>query len=145
MAAHFEVPYQAGELLAIGFKDGKEFTRQTLKTTGKPARIKLTAESETIPANPNELAYFNVEVLDENGLLVPDAEIPIEFNIRGKCKMQAVGNGNPKDMKSFHQPNVNSFRGRCQLIVRSCEEGDQIVVTAKSAGLETATCTVLLN
>lgn len=145
LAVRFDVSYQAGELVAIGLTDGKEVVRQSLKTTGKPAIIKITAESETVLANPNELAYFNVEVLDENGLLVPDAEIPVEFNIQGKCKLQAVGNGNPKDMKSFQQPNVNTFEGRCQLIVRSNEEAEQIVVTAKSNGLEMATCTVLVQ
>lgn len=145
LTASFEVPFQPGELIAIGFIDGKEIARQSLKTTGKPALLKITPEREVITACKNDLAYFNVEVLDENGLLVPDAEIPIEFIIHGKCKLQAVGNGNPVDMKSFQQPKVNSFRGRCQLIVRSCEDGNEILVTAKSAGLKTGEYTVFVR
>jgi hypothetical protein len=45
-------------------------------------------------------------------------------------------------MKSFQQPQVNTFRGKCQLIVRSCEEGDEIIVSAKSDGLITGMATV---
>ena len=38
LTARFELEYQPGELVAIGFKDGKEVERQSLKTTGKPAK-----------------------------------------------------------------------------------------------------------
>ncbi|MBT6004566.1 MAG: glycoside hydrolase family 2 protein, partial [Prolixibacteraceae bacterium] len=145
LTTQFEVTYQPGELVAIGLIDGKEIVRQILKTTGKPARLKITAESETILVSGNDLVYFNVEVVDENGMLVPNAEIPVEFNIQGKCKLQAVGNGNPNDMKSFLQPRVTSFRGRCQLIVRSCEEENEIIVSAKSEGLKTGEAKVLLR
>jgi len=147
LTAAFELNYQPGELVAIGLNNGKEVTRQKLQTAGKPAELKITAEKNTIDACSHSLAYFNVEVLDENGILVPDAEIPIEFNIQGKCKLQAVGNGNPTDMKSFQQPKVNTFRGKCQLIVRSNENaGDtEIIVSAKSEGLQTGIAKVLVN
>jgi beta-galactosidase len=142
LAAYFEVPYENGELVAIGINDGKEVVRQMLKTAGKPAELKITAECEKVDASKEDLVYFNVEVVDDNGLLVPNSEIPVEFNIQGKCHLQAVANGNPKDMKSFQQPQVNTFRGKCQLIVRSCEEGDEIIVSAKSDGLITGMATV---
>lgn len=145
LTAKFNVLYQPGELHAIGIKDGKEVTRQTLKTADKPAELKITAEKDILPAGQNDLIYFNVEVLDKNGLLVPNAEIPIEFNIQGKCKLQATGNGNPTDMKSFQQPKVNAFRGKCQLIVRLCGEGEEILVAAKSEGLKTGECKVAAN
>ncbi len=139
---YFTVPYQPGELVAIGYKNGTETVRQSLKTAGKPAVLKITAEEEQVFATPLDLAYFNVEVLDENGILVSDAEIPVEFNIKGKCHLQAVGNGNPRDMKSFQQPKVKTYRGRCQLIVRACDDGDEIIVTAKSEGLTTGSSVV---
>jgi beta-galactosidase len=136
LTATFEVPYQPGELVAIGLNDGKEVTRQTLKTTGKPYKIQVTAEPGVLPSGQNDLAYFNVEVLDENGLLVPNAEIPVKFEISGPCKLQAVANENPKDMHSFQQPVVNTFRGKCQLIVRLKEDKGEVVVSAKSEGLK---------
>jgi len=142
LAAYFNVPYHSGELVAIGLKDGKEVVRQSLKTTGKPVAIKITPESETVDALQNDLAYFNVEVVDEDGNLVPDAEVAVEFDIQGECQLQAVGNGNPKDMKSFQQPKVNTFRGKCQIILRSKKTADEIVVSAKSEGLKTGIATV---
>jgi beta-galactosidase len=147
LTATFETNYEPGELVAIGFTNGKEVTRQTLKTAGNPDKLKITAEKSSVAACSRELAYFNVEVLDENGILVPNAEIPVEFNIQGKCKLQAVGNGNPVDMKSFQQPKVNTFRGKCQLIVRSNKDAAESVikVSAKSEGLNTGTAVVKVN
>ena len=142
LAAYFDVPYQAGELVAIGIKDGKEVVRQSLKTAGKPAGLKIIAERENIKASGNDLAYFNIEVVDANGNLVPNAELPVEFTIEGNGSLQAVANGNPKDMKSFQQPRVNTFRGKCQLIVRPGEDGAEIKVTAASEGLESNNYTV---
>lgn len=140
LAAYFEVPYQTGELVAVGLKDGVEVVRQSLKSAGKPAVLKISAE-EIKPGN-NDLAYFNVEVLDENGNLVPNAVIPVDFEIEGDGALQAVGNGNPTDMKSFQQPRVNTFRGKCQLIVHTGKEGGTVSVSAKSDGLETGTASI---
>ncbi len=137
LTAQFEVPYQAGELTAVGINDGKEVVRQTLQTAGKAAKLKITAEQDSLAAGGNDLAYFTVEVLDANGNLVPNAEIPVEFEIDGNCKLQAVGNGNPTDLKSFQQPSVKTFRGKCLLIVRPSNEGGEISISAKSDGLET--------
>jgi beta-galactosidase len=138
LTAHFEVPYQPGELVAVGLKEGKEIIRQTLKTTDKPAQLKISVEQNAFPGIESDLVYFNIEVLDKDGLLVPNAHIPVEFEIKGGGKLQAVANENPKDMHSFQQPQVNSYRGKCQLIVRKDKTGSEIKVTAKSDGLKSA-------
>ncbi|PIF05972.1 MAG: glycoside hydrolase family 2 [Draconibacterium sp.] len=135
LSARFEVPYEPGELVAVGLKNGKETARQSLKTSGMPFAVKIT--DEKIKETGNDLIYFNVEIVDKNGNLVPDAELPISFTIEGGGKLQAVGNGNPRDMKSFQQPRVNTFRGKCQLIVRKGKDGKKITVSAKSEGLKT--------
>ncbi len=44
LTATFGLPYQPGELVAIGFRNGKEVARQKLKTTGKPAQIRITVK-----------------------------------------------------------------------------------------------------
>ena len=139
LTAQFEVAYQTGELVAVGLKDGNEIIRQTLKTTGKPAQLKISTEENTFPGVESDLVYFNIEVLDENGLLVPNAEIPVEFEISGGGKLQAVASENPKEMHSFQQPRVKTWRGRCQLILRTDKTGGEIRVTAKSEGLKPAT------
>jgi beta-galactosidase len=136
LTATFEVPYEPGELKAIGLKDGKEMETKTLKTTGKPAKIRLSADRSELKANRNDLSYVTVDVLDENGLLVPNANVTVQFGISGEGELAAVENGNPTDMKSFRTPKVNSFRGRCLAILRPNGKPGNIELTAESEGLE---------
>ena len=136
LTATFEVPYEAGELKAFGLKDGKEMESKILKTTGKPAKIRVTADRSEIKANRNDLSYVTVEVTDEADNQIPDAELPVHFTVSGAGELAAVENGNPKDMKSFHQPLINSFRGKCLVILRPKGASGEIKLKAESVGLE---------
>lgn len=145
LTATFEVPYELGELKAIGLKDGKEMETKILKTTGKPAKIRLTADRSELKANRNDLSYVTVELLDENGLLVPNANVTVQFGISGEGELAAVENGNPTDMKSFRTPKVNSFRGRCLAILRPNGKPGDIKLTAESEGLSASELSLKVN
>jgi beta-galactosidase len=136
LTAAFEVPFESGELKSIGLKDGKEMETKILKTTGRSAKIRLTADRTDLKASRMDLSYVTVEVLDENGLIVPDANVSIQFSISGEGELAAVENGNPNDMKSFRSPKVNSFRGRCLAILRPNGKPGNITLNATSEGLE---------
>jgi len=136
LTATFEVPYEAGELKAIALQDGKEMGTKILKTTGQPAKIRLTADRTAIKASRNDLSYVTVEITDEAGNLVSDAVLPLQFAVEGAGELAAVENGNPTDMKSFLQPKVNSFKGKCLVILRPTGTSGEIKLKAESAGLE---------
>jgi len=142
LTATFEVPYEAGELKVIGLKDGKEVETKILKTTGKPAKIRLTADRSEIKASRNDLSYVTVEVTDVNGELVPDVNLPIQFKVDGAGELAAVENGNPSDMKSFRAAQVSSFNGRCLVILRPSGTPGEIKLKAESAGLEGTELTI---
>jgi beta-galactosidase len=135
LTASFEVPFETGELKAIALKDGKEIGTKILKTTGKPAKIRLTADRSSINASRNDLSYVTVEIVDEAGALVPDAQSLVKFIVEGAGELAAVENGNPKDMKSFRKPQVNSFYGRCLVILRPTRVAGEIKLKAESEGL----------
>lgn len=138
LTATFTVPYEAGELKAIGMQDGKDVETKILKTTGEAAKIRLTADRTEIRADRNDLAYVTVEVTDEAGQLVPDAALPVNFTIGGDCTLAGVENGNPTDMKSFQTPKVTSFKGKCLVVLRPTGKSGKIKLTAESVGLEKA-------
>lgn len=143
LTATFEVPYEAGELKAIALKDGKEMESKILKTTGNPAKIRLTADRSELKANRNDLSYVTVEVVDEAGALIPNANLPIRFKVEGAGELVAVENGNPADMKSFRSPQVTSFSGRCLVILRPSGTSGEIRLKAESAGLIGAEISVM--
>jgi beta-galactosidase len=132
LTATFNIKYDPGELKAVGIKNGKAVDSVVLKTTGKPAGVRLVADRKNIHADANDLAYVTAEVVDANGNVVPYAELPLKFNIEGNGKIIATGNANPSDMESMQQPQHNTFRGKCLVIIRP--DGKSGNVTIKAAG-----------
>ncbi len=138
ITAKFEVPYEAGELKAIAVENGKEVGSVILKTANAPKTILLKADRSTIQASRNDLSYVTVEVVDDKNNVVPNATVPVEFSISGAGELAAVGNANPSEMASFHQPKRNTFRGKCLVILRPKGDAGDITLEAKSPGLQSA-------
>jgi beta-galactosidase len=142
LMVNFEVPYSSGELKAIGYLDGKEVTTKVLKTTGAPQKLVLTPDRKSIRADRNDLAYVSVEVADESGNLIPNAEVPVNFEISGAGELAAAGNGSPNQMASFQQPSFRTFRGKALIIVRPFVKSGKIILTAESNGMVSETVNI---
>ncbi|MEJ2009878.1 MAG: DUF4982 domain-containing protein [Acidobacteriota bacterium] len=136
--AEFDVPYAAGELKAIALKEGKSIAEMALKTAGRPARLRLRADRQSIRADRNDLAYVTLEVLDQTGSVVPDATVPVSFDISGAGELAATGTANPKDVRSFRRAGPATYHGKCLAIVRPSGSAGRVTLLAKSEGLESA-------
>jgi beta-galactosidase len=136
--AEFDVPYAPGELKAIAFAQGHQIAELAFKTVGKPATLRVKADSQSIRNNPNDLAYVTVEVVDEAGNVVPDATLPVSFSISGVAKLVAAGTANPKDVRSFRQQRPTTFHGKCLAIVRPTGHAGSVTLRAQAEGLSTA-------
>ena len=73
------VEFEAGEITAIGYKNGKEILRHSRKTAGKAEKIVLTADRKVLKADGYDLAYVTVECADAKGNLVPTAMNQLYF------------------------------------------------------------------
>ncbi len=136
--AEFEVPYAAGELKAVAFQNGSPIAELAYKTAGKPAKLRLRADRPSIRPDRNDLAYVTMEVLDAAGKLVPDATVPVTFEISGAGELAATGTANPKDVQSFRQAVTATYHGKCLAIVRPTGAAGRITLLAQSKGLEPA-------
>ena len=114
----FKVPYQAGVLKAIALNNGIEIASKELKTTGVPAKVKLTADRLTINADRNDLSYIKIEITDSQGNSIPDAGIPVTFKISGVGEIAGSGNACPTDMESFNSSVCKTYRGQALAILR---------------------------
>ena len=133
--ATFEVAYEPGTLKAINSKGKEEFI---LKTAGEPAAIRLTADRNKIKACMNDLSYVKIELVDKDGVVVPDTSLPVKIECSGKGRVIAGGNAAYDDMKSFRSLTPDTFRGRAIAIVQPNEEKGEIQVKVSAEGLEDA-------
>jgi beta-galactosidase len=146
ITATFEVPYKSGTLTARCFDNGVETASETIKTIGKPAIIRLTADRSIIKADVNDLSYVMAEILDSDGNIVPYAdEILVNFDISGNGIIAGVGSGSPSDMSSFQQPRKKTWQGRCLVIVRPKGEAGKILLTARAEGLGEAAMEIIVE
>jgi beta-galactosidase len=142
LTAKFEVPYAPGELRAVGLINGKEVARTTLKTAGEPKAIRLTADRSTIRADRNDLSYVTIEVVDQNGIVVPTASIPVYFTVSGAGELAATGSSAPNDAASFYVPLRKTYEGRALAILRPAGDAGKIILRAEAEGLKAATIVI---
>ena len=160
----WSVPYAPGKLEAKGYKDvaatppyavltsGGRSAIQTrnyklivsdvVETTGKAAQIRLKPDRKTMTANGEEVIMVEVELLDEKGRVVPDANNEVSFEVTGAGQIGGVGNGDP----SSHEPDKantrHAFHGLCMAVVQAAEQPGSVQVTATSPGLKPANVTL---
>lgn len=138
ITAVFNVPYQPGTLKAVNVVNGKEIDGIEFKTTGVATRIRLVADRSSIKASRNDLSYVMVEVTDDKGQVVPNAEILIQFAISGAGEIAGVGNASPTELASFQQPQRKTVNGKCLVIVRPTGKIGTITLKATANGLTPA-------
>lgn len=135
--ASWQVPYESGSLVAIGYANGKEAARWELRTAGQPARLRLSADRTTLKADGQDLSYVTVEIVDVNGERVPGAALLVRFSIEGEGILAAVGNSKPDSLESFQQPQRTTYDGRCLAIIRTSHTPGTILLTATAEGCGT--------
>jgi beta-galactosidase len=132
----WNVPYKAGSIKVVAYKNGKEVATKEIKTAGKPAKIKLTADRSQIDADGKDLSFITVRVEDKDGNLCPNADNLVNFEVTGNGSREAVGNGNSASLEAFQKDFIKAFYGKCLLIVKGTTEPGTINIKATSAGLE---------
>jgi len=136
--ATFEVTYQPGTLVAVGFTGGAEQGRTELTTAGPPVALRLTPDQTTIGAAAGNLSYVTAEIVDEHGAIVTHATDEVSFEITGPGELLAVGTANPVSRESYVGTQRRAFQGRLMVVVRSSGQGGAIRLTATANGLATA-------
>ncbi|MBK1877328.1 beta-galactosidase GalB [Pelagicoccus mobilis] len=138
-----DVIYEPGELLAVSYKNGQVWAKNSVQTTGEATQLKLTADRNLIAADGQDLSFITVEVLDAKEQLVPRSHNNVQFSISGPAEIIATGNGAPTNHTSFQSKERKVFNGKALVVIRSIKgKKGNVTLTAKSDGLTTATVKV---
>ena len=133
----WDVPYEPGTLKVVGKKDGKTVIEE-VQTTSVPSSLRLTTEKKTISADMHDIVNVKVEIIDENGLVVPTANNSIEFKVEGVGVLIGTDNGNPSDKTNMQSKKRSAYNGLALVVVQSTEKSGNISLSVTSAGLKDA-------
>jgi beta-galactosidase len=141
----WEVPFAPGKLVAVARSGGREVARDELDTAGAPAAIRLTPDKRKIAADGRSLSYVTVNVVDANGVLVPDADDAIAFDVRGAGRLAGLDNGREESAENYKASTREAFNGKALAIVQSGDRAGPITVTASAPGLAGARTTLFAS
>jgi beta-galactosidase len=142
----FNVPYQKGELKAVGYSDvGKRMAEKRIYTADKAFKILLSSNKRAINPDDQDLAYIECTITDKNGKPVPTADNMLEFKVEGPAEIIGVDNGDQMSHEPFKANNHKAFNGKCLAIVKSGTKKGLVNFIATSKGLETAKITIRIE
>jgi beta-galactosidase len=132
------VPFAPGAISVIGRNKGEQVATDELRTAGKPAKVRLISKPSNLTPDWDDVAYVEAAVVDEKGVLVPDAGDLISFKMSGPAAVVAVDNGDNASHEPFQASERHAYQGRCFAIVRASAEGT-MALTATASNLTPAT------
>ncbi|GGZ38119.1 beta-galactosidase [Echinicola pacifica] len=136
MQCQWMVPYLPGSLQAIGYKEGKEMTRETIRTAEAPSQLSISVDGEALQAKKGDIAQIRISSRDAKGEFYPYGENKTSFVVLGPGKIKALDNGSPIDTANHVEASSRSaFFGLTRAYIEStASEGDISVVAASILG-----------
>ena len=126
----WRVPYRAGTLKAVGYRNNKAVATKVVKAAGNPTEIKLTSDNVNMAAATRDIAHMTTTIKDANGNFVPWAGNRIDYKIDGPVKLLGFDNGDPLDVTTHRKTHRNTFNGLSLGIFQSTDNSGPVVITA---------------
>ncbi|WP_310604838.1 beta-galactosidase GalA [Anaerosporobacter sp.] len=137
----FTVPYEAGELMAVGYRKGEVVANDTQVTAEKPDELQVSLSQESLKADGFDAVAVNVCLVDSNGTVIPNADDVVTFEVENGLIL-GVGNGNPNS----HEDDISNVRklyhGKAQAILAPTGK-ESVKVTVKVSELSIQTEVVI--
>ena len=129
----FETTYEPGLLEAVAWRDGAEIGRMAIRSATEPVLLQAAADRTVIAADPGDLAFVTLQLVDEDGVLHVTRDRPVEVEVDGPGVLQALGSANPCTEEGFSGPHCTTFGGRALAVVRPTGAG-RITLRARADG-----------
>ena len=135
------VSFASGMLKAVG-KKGSVTTSFELTKAGPAAKIALQPDVLSLKAGGRDLAQIEVDVCDNAGVLVPEAENLITCAVIGPGRIIGIENGNLGSTESYQSQSHQVYQGRMLVYLQSLKTAGEIQLTASAPNLEESKITL---
>ena len=139
---NWTVPFAAGTLKAVGKNKGRVAASYELRTAGKPARIALVADRNFLNPVWDDVVYVTATVVDENGVVIPNAADLITFKTSGDGVVAAVESGDNSSHEPFQASERHAYQGRCFAILKATRAPGKVTIEASATGVKSNSITI---
>ncbi|MCV9951877.1 glycoside hydrolase family 2 TIM barrel-domain containing protein [Paenibacillus sp. BT-177] len=130
----WELPYTLGEIRAIGRNGNQQVCEHELTTAGLPYALKLEADRAILPADGHEISHVEVTVIDQHGIVVPNQDVDLIFELHGDGRILGIDNGDLTSDEPYKGKERRTHRGRCLVIVQSGDVAGELLLQASADG-----------
>lgn len=127
---NYNIKYSAGELKAVGYKNGKIVCEDERITSGPAEKLRLRLEN-SFEINGVDLAVLTCECTDKNGLTVPDAAEYVYFSTDENAEIIGTGS-DERDHKCVSSAERQMFAGKISVVVKPKYNAEEFNVYAYS-------------
>jgi hypothetical protein len=139
---HWDIAFQPGVLAIKGYdkqqsKAGINSVTDTLQTSGAAYAIK--AYEDKVPSNGKAvLSHLVVQIADENGIPVYDAENEVTVNVEDGAALLGLESGSSSSHEDYQSNKRKAFNGKLLAYVQKGQQAKSVKVTLTSPGLKMA-------
>lgn len=119
----FETVYEKGQIEAISYINGIKAGADRLITASDTVTVNACPDTPVLAADGSDLAFVDIEIVDENGIRNPEKEISLHISVEGPGEILGYGTANPKTEEWFRDDTVVSFEGRARAGIRALGTG----------------------
>ena len=134
----WRIPYNPGTIRAVAWNGDQEVASDMLRTAGEAVAIRLRADRADLKADGQDLSYIEMELVDAQGLVVPDADRPVRVRVSGAGRFLCMDNGDTADGGAQLRADKPTFLGRAQAVVQAGRSAGPLRVIASADGLPDA-------
>ncbi|MGV8829354.1 MAG: glycoside hydrolase family 2 TIM barrel-domain containing protein [Breznakibacter sp.] len=130
--------YEAGQLTAEGFINGKKAATHTVRTPETPHHIEFSFPSDNLTpiADGSDMVPVYFKICDKNGTLINQSNTQITLSVSGNGTL--IGEG--IDRIGIQQQHVEGGIGYA--LIRTSKQAGKITVTASANGLKSSSKTI---
>lgn len=133
----WRVTFEPGSISAA-CKNGP---RKELRTARRASRITLTVDRVKLRNDSDDVAYVTAAVTDDRGVIVPEADATVAFQVSGPGAIAAVDSADNTSHEPFQANTRRVYDGWCIAAIRGTGAG-KIAVRASAAGLAPGSVTI---
>lgn len=139
----YKVSYKKGTIYAVAYDENGKIIAKDERTSFKDAvKLCLECDRTDIMGNGEDMAFYTVTAVDEDGNSVENANNRVYVSVSGEGRLVGIDNGNSADFDEHKGISRRMFAGKMLICVASGKGEGSIAVTVRSEGLESASLSI---
>ncbi|HWI93219.1 MAG TPA: glycoside hydrolase family 2 TIM barrel-domain containing protein [Flavisolibacter sp.] len=130
--------HQPGNLEAKGYKNDEEIAKFKLQTSGDAFAIIAKPDRTVFNPGEKQLAQIEINIVDANGVIVPNADNEITITIDGPATLIGLESGSAFSHEDYKSNKRKALNGKLLAYIQSQKEGT-IKVTLSAQNLKATT------